>query len=77
MRYSKNIHAKIQQRRKGRSNLNMFFTFVAMIIIWRGVWHLLDAYFIPQYYFWNAVIPMVLGIVYLLLDDRKMKELIK
>ncbi len=46
--------------RNGKNNLNMFLTFMSLIMIWRGIWHLLDHYLLPNHYVLNAIIPLVL-----------------
>ncbi len=77
LKHVKKTKRKLIDRRKGKSNLNMFFTFVALIMIWRGVWLLLDKYFIPDLYFLNAVIPVIVAIIFLLIDDKSLSELTK
>ena len=77
VKHVKKTKRKLIDRRRGKSNLNMFFTFVALIMIWRGVWLLLDKYFISDLYFLNAVVPIVVGIMFLLLDDSSLSELTK
>jgi hypothetical protein len=77
VKHVKKTKRKLIDRRKGKSNLNMFFTFVALIMIWRGIWLLLDKYFIPDLYLLNAVIPIILGVVFLLIDDKSLSELTK
>lgn len=77
VKYVKKTKRRLIDRRKGKSNLNMFFTCVALIMIWRGVWLLLDKYFIPDLYFLNAVIPVIVGIAFLLIDDKSLSELTK
>lgn len=77
VKHIKNTKRKLIDRRKGKNNFNMFFTFVALIVIWRGVWILLDKYFIPDLYFLNAVIPVIIGIIFLLIDDKSLIELTK
>lgn len=63
--------------RNGKSNLNMFLTFMSLVMIWRGIRHLLDYYLLPNHYVWNALIPLVVWIIFLLFDDASLKELIK
>ena len=63
--------------RNGTSNLNMFLTCMSLVMIWRGIWHLLDYYLLPNHYVWNALIPLVIGLVYLFIDDSNLKELTK
>jgi len=77
VKHVKKTKKRLIDRRKGKSNLNMFFTFVALIMIWRGVWLLLDKYFIPDLYFLNAVIPVIVAIIFLLIDDKSLSELTK
>ena len=63
--------------RNGKSNLNMLLTFVALVMIWRGIWHLLDQYLLPNHYFLNATIPLIVWLIFLYFDDESLKELTK
>ena len=55
----------------------MFLTFMSLVMIWRGIWHLLDHYLLPNHYVRNALIPLVIGLMYLFIDDANLKELTK
>lgn len=59
-RHAKKVINMFKFWRNGKSNLNMFLTFMSLIMIWRGIWHLLDYYLLPNHYVLNAVIPLVL-----------------
>lgn len=47
----------------------------AIIFVWRGVWLLIDEFFLPSYPLLSGVLSIALGVGYLLLDDFELKEL--
>ncbi len=53
---------------------------VGLVLIWRGIWYLLDALDMTLFGgspFWTAIIGTVVGLVLLYLPDRDLKELEK
>lgn len=55
-----------------------FMVAVAIILIWRGLWYLLD--FVDKYLFdgthiWTAILGVVVGILILYIPDKDLKEL--
>ena len=55
-----------------------FMVAVAIILIWRGLWYLLD--FVDHYLFdgshiWTAILGVVVGILILYIPDKDLKEL--
>lgn len=68
-------YQKIKRLRKKRSNLNIFLTTMAVVMIWRGVWELLDLYLLPNNHVLSLVVWMIIWIFLLFVDDEKLWEL--
>ena len=56
------------------------FIVVGVVLVWRGIWHLLD--FIEAKYFggdllWTSLVGIILGVVLLYIPDRDLKEIEK
>ena len=68
-------HKAIKLRRQTESNLNTFLVVVAIVLIWRGVWWLVDIYVLPHRPVLSLIIGLFVGIIILYLDDKKIKEL--
>lgn len=66
---------KIKRLRTKRSNLNIFLTTAAVVMIWRGVWELLDIYLLPNNHVLSLVIWMILWVFLLFVDDERIDEL--
>lgn len=49
---------------------------VAVILVWRGVWNLVDIYFLPEYPILSNVLGILLGVLIIYLPDRTLKELL-
>ena len=57
---TKKILKKIRKFRKDHnSNLNIFLVCISIIMIWRGVWDLLEIYFLPN----NPVISNLICVI--------------
>jgi len=53
---------------------------VGLVVIWRGVWHVLDEIeriFFGGEVFWTAVVGIILGILLLYIPDHDLKEIEK
>ncbi len=53
---------------------------VGLVMVWRGVWHVLDAvdiYVFDNQKMWTAVGGILLGVLMLYLPDRDLKEIEK
>ena len=51
-------------------------TVIAIVMIWRGVWNLLDAYFLTENPFWSNVLSILIGLAILYLPNGNIKELV-
>lgn len=53
---------------------------VGIVLIWRGIWYLLDALdklVFGGSHFWTALVGIVIGLVILYLPDKNLKEIEK
>ncbi len=55
---------------------SMLLIAIAVILIWRGVWNLLDEYLLPDNFIASNVLGIAIGLLILYLPDRDIKELI-
>ena len=69
------LKKKIVQLRKSDSNINMIIIAISVVMIWRGVWGILDTFLFPNYPLISYSISLVLGILILLIDNQKLDEL--
>lgn len=68
-----------------KRNLLLYFaknlaTAVGLVLIWRGIWYMLDAidiFYLNGDHFWSAVFGIAIGIAILYLPDHDLKELEK
>ncbi|KKR20843.1 MAG: hypothetical protein UT48_C0016G0035 [Parcubacteria group bacterium GW2011_GWE2_39_37] len=57
-----------------------FFVVVGIVLVWRGIWYLLDAFdllFFGQNHFWTALGGLFVGLLMLYLPDKDFKEIEK
>ena len=53
---------------------------VGLVLIWRGIWHVLDyidAWFFDGKHFWTALFGIIVGLLILYLPDKDLKEIEK
>ena len=67
--------SKVRKFRKKTSNLNAFLVCVAVVLIWRWIWDLIDIYLLPDYPIISDLVWIVIWIAILLMDDGKINEL--
>ncbi len=56
------------------------FTAVGLVMIWRGVWYVLDGLdilFFKGSHAWSAVLGIIIGLIILYLPDKDLKEIEK
>jgi hypothetical protein len=68
-------YKKFKWLRSKRSNMNIFLTTAAVVMIWRWVWELLDIYLLPNNRVLSLIIGMILWIFLLFVDNEKLDEL--
>ena len=74
-KHAKIAYNKFKKLRRKRSNLNIFITTAAVVMIWRWVWELLDLYLFPNDHVLSLVIWMIIWIFLLFVDDERLDEL--
>ena len=56
-------------------NLKILLSAIAIMMVWRAVFGVLDHYFLPEHKNWAYLLAFIIGIVILLIDDWLLKEL--
>ncbi len=54
-----------------KRNLGFLFTAIGIVMVWRGVWGLLDTYLFPDNLTLSFIISIIVGIIILFLVDFK------
>lgn len=49
---------------------------VAIILVWRGLWNLVDVYLFPHYPMLSNIVGLIIGLLMLYLPDEDIKELV-
>ena len=62
-------------RRNYNSNRNIFLVCIAIVMIWKWIWDLLDMYIFPNHPLLSNLICICIGVAVLLVDDGKLWEL--
>lgn len=65
---------KMRRWEKKHPVLNALIVLIAIVLLWRGVWGLLDAYFFPNNPLLSYGVGSLVGILMLLLDDFELNE---
>ena len=50
--------------------LIIFIAAIAIIGIWRGIWNLLDEYFLVNNFLWSQIITIIVGLIILIIISR-------
>ena len=74
-KYTNLIYKKIKNIRQKRSNINIFLTTVARVMIWRWVWELLDLYLFPNNHKVSIIVGIIIWIFLLFVDNEKLDEI--
>lgn len=60
--------------------INNLYTVIGLVLIWRGIWHLLDKidiYVFNKNDLWTAIGGIIVGLLILYLPDHSLKEIEK
>jgi hypothetical protein len=57
------------------NDLRLFILVVGVVMIWRGIWNLLDHYFFPEYWVASSIGTIIIGVVILILNDNHLDAL--
>lgn len=75
-KFVKRLSRRIRKfRRDYDSNRNIFVVCIAIVMIWRWIWNLLDMYIFPNHPLISDLVCITIGITVLLIDDGKLWEL--
>ena len=75
-KFVKRLSRRVRNFRKNYdSNRNIFVVCIAIVMIWRGIWDLLDMYIFPNHPLISNLVCIGIGIAVLLMDDGKLWEL--
>ena len=58
-----------------KKNLNLLLLATGIVLVWRGVWGLVDTYFFPHSPLLSFVFSIVLGIVVLYIHNPRQKDI--
>jgi hypothetical protein len=58
-----------------RKNLRIIIDFLGIIIVWRGIWGLLDLFIFPENQLLSYLTSIVLGFILLLIDGNGLDDL--
>lgn len=53
---------------------------VGLVLIWRGIWYLLDSFdklFFGESHFWTSLLGVIIGLLVLYIPDHDLKEIEK
>jgi len=67
----------MRRKRKIWKDIKVLSDLVAVVLIWRGVWSLVDMYLLPDNPMISNIVGIMIGVVLLLVDDFALKELEK
>jgi hypothetical protein len=74
------FHDKKGQFRISLRPTKTFFTMIlvvtCVVLIWRGIWNLLDIYFLRGHPILSNVVGILIGVIILYLPDRDIKDLL-
>ncbi len=66
---------KIRKYLSTRKNLRIIIDLLGIIIVWRGIWGLLDLFVFPENQLLSYLTSIVLGFILLLIDGKGLNEL--
>lgn len=49
---------------------------IAIVMIWRGIWNLVDTYFFPEHLLFSNITSIIIGIAILFFSDSKLYTLV-
>ena len=65
----------IQKFLKPRKNLRLILDAVGLILIWRGIWGILDMFFFPNNPLVSYIGSIIFGFIFLVIDGNGLDEL--
>jgi len=65
----------IQKFLKPRKNLRLILDAIGLILIWRGIWGILDLFFFPNSPIISYLGSIIFGFIFLVIDGNGLDEL--
>lgn len=65
----------IQKFLKPRKNLRLILDAIGLILIWRGIWGILDLFFFPNNPIISYLGSIIFGFIFLVIDENGLDEL--
>ncbi len=59
-----------------KNNFKLLLLAIAIVAVWRGVWGLMDIYLLPNNPIWSFLVSIIVGLIILYFNDRKLNELV-
>ena len=66
---------KIKKRWNTKNRLTVVFDFIGIIILWRGVWGLMDLFLFPNQPLYSYGASILLGIVLVFIDGDGVRDI--
>ena len=69
-----------QRNMSAKKFLHIVMVVVAIVLVWRGIWYMLDEIdkvLFGGSHFWTALVGMVIGLIMLYVPDKDLKEIEK
>lgn len=60
---------------KRKNFLLIFSGVMGVVLVWRGLWGLMDAYLFPDHPEMSYAVSIAIGVIILLIDDYELEEL--
>lgn len=75
-KFARKLSKKVKRfRRNYNSNWNIFVVCIAIVMIWKWIWDLLDMYVFPNHPLFSNLICIGIWVAVLLIDDGRLWEL--
>lgn len=58
------------------SDIKILIFAIAIIMIWRGVWNLVDTYFFPEHFLASNILSVLVWVLILFLSDSRLELLV-
>lgn len=66
---------KIREILDGNKTLRIIIDFFAIVIMWRGIWGLMDIFIFPHSELYSSLVSIVIGFILIISDGKGIKEL--
>lgn len=74
-KFISNYKKALRRWEKRHPIFNTFIVLIGVVMLWRGVWMLLDYLVFPNNALYSAIVSVFIGFLLLILDDFELDEL--